>query len=727
MATPVQAQDFAQDISVRESEFSSSRPFAPMNSLQAPSRQGPLPPSLSTNDWIIDSGATIHICCRLNLFKSSRALESMVSFHAVGDGYVASRVGKVELTLRNNELLALDNVYWVPKMKCNLLSTVQLIREGLSFVQDIDGCYFHHSPSGRLFYHGSRYSDLTYRLDLAAPCIAEPAVRGCSLASVQENHASVTRGRLHSLEAATTSITYNDAIEKAEQKNSCPASPVDLIALAVFPPLAPIPRTQNKVYKLNVCQMCVEHPNLRDLCNISADRPCTYCLLKGVENCRQKCSSCKDMKVHCVRIEGYACERCCRFHVNCEYYAGQSSAAMPSQPPDSELKASDLVKLDNPRCHTIRRRCQRCKHIREVRCVDVGGLACLNCRVKGELCIDRLPALTKVTAITPEASTAQAQVFRTGTITAADQSSTPTVTDQLYQKTSIPSTEVTSTRSDLLTVVIGSQLPSDPTIPIAGQLPIPFESPYNTWTEHTNTVASHDFTSSILTPPSSDCKECIENGFPCISYQGSRCWNCIDRCKNCSNEPDWLKDGEFTTADSDLLEVSRSMESDPLLLVEMDHPDIAGSKHPASMGTQSSIFMATPTNTPHAKTMSSSEQDMIETSKNNDHGPRSRSSSLLSRLPNHSSADLIPTDMGAPKRKHNREVQAKYRRNNREKIKVRQRERYAEKMKDPVFRAEATAKACHRYAKRKEAAKGTLHGEGKDTSLVADKSKVVAE
>lgn len=126
------------------------------------------PPAI--HEWIIDSGATVHICCQLSLFTSTRKLLRPVAFNAVGEGFRATHVGTVILHLSDNSNLELQDVYWVPRMRCNLFSTVQFVRGGeLLFIQGENKCWFLEKRTGWTGYSGTRWGDLTYRLDLAAP------------------------------------------------------------------------------------------------------------------------------------------------------------------------------------------------------------------------------------------------------------------------------------------------------------------------------------------------------------------------------------------------------------------------------------------------------------------------------------------------------------------------------------------------------------------------------
>ena len=87
----------------------------------------------STYSWIVDSGATNHICCSLQGFRETRRLsEGEFSFKWGNGAQVsASAVGTVKLNFENSYLV-LNNVYLVPCFGKNLISVARLIEQGYS-------------------------------------------------------------------------------------------------------------------------------------------------------------------------------------------------------------------------------------------------------------------------------------------------------------------------------------------------------------------------------------------------------------------------------------------------------------------------------------------------------------------------------------------------------------------------------------------------------------------
>ena len=86
----------------------------------------------SINSWIVDSGATNHVCCSLQGFKETRTLEPVVFSFAWGNGATVSArsVGAVKLSFSFSKFLVCKNVYYVPDFGKNLLSVAQLFEQG---------------------------------------------------------------------------------------------------------------------------------------------------------------------------------------------------------------------------------------------------------------------------------------------------------------------------------------------------------------------------------------------------------------------------------------------------------------------------------------------------------------------------------------------------------------------------------------------------------------------
>ena len=83
-------------------------------------------PSVVENDaeaWIVDSGATNHICSSLQTLSSSTPLRDGDVSMRLGSGEVvsATAVGEARLEF-GNSFLILNNVYFIPGFRRNLIS-----------------------------------------------------------------------------------------------------------------------------------------------------------------------------------------------------------------------------------------------------------------------------------------------------------------------------------------------------------------------------------------------------------------------------------------------------------------------------------------------------------------------------------------------------------------------------------------------------------------------------
>ena len=78
----------------------------------------------STDSWIIDSGATNHVCNSLQRFQERRKLNKNEINLRLGNGTLvsASAVGDIRVNLDSFRHLDLIDVYYVPQFKRNLIS-----------------------------------------------------------------------------------------------------------------------------------------------------------------------------------------------------------------------------------------------------------------------------------------------------------------------------------------------------------------------------------------------------------------------------------------------------------------------------------------------------------------------------------------------------------------------------------------------------------------------------
>ena len=88
--------------------------------------------------WIVDSGATNHVCSSLQMLTSSRELADKDVTMRVGSGEVVSvkAVGVARLNFRN-KFLVLNNVFFIPGFRRNLIS-VSMLHEQLFIISFIN-------------------------------------------------------------------------------------------------------------------------------------------------------------------------------------------------------------------------------------------------------------------------------------------------------------------------------------------------------------------------------------------------------------------------------------------------------------------------------------------------------------------------------------------------------------------------------------------------------------
>ena len=83
------------------------------------------------SSWIVDSGATNHVCSSLQMLSSFRELAVEDFTMRMGNDSVVSAkaVGEVRLQFRNNKFIILNNVYFIPGFRRNLISVSVLFEQ----------------------------------------------------------------------------------------------------------------------------------------------------------------------------------------------------------------------------------------------------------------------------------------------------------------------------------------------------------------------------------------------------------------------------------------------------------------------------------------------------------------------------------------------------------------------------------------------------------------------
>jgi hypothetical protein len=87
-----------------------------------------------SDDWWMDSSATVHICADRSMFSSFQGYSSAPVL--MGNGVLAAvrGTGQVYLKLTSGKTLVLKDVLYVPSMSQNLISVLLLYRQGLKLV-----------------------------------------------------------------------------------------------------------------------------------------------------------------------------------------------------------------------------------------------------------------------------------------------------------------------------------------------------------------------------------------------------------------------------------------------------------------------------------------------------------------------------------------------------------------------------------------------------------------
>ncbi|MCQ7056703.1 hypothetical protein M9Y08_18255, partial [Clostridioides difficile] len=89
----------------------------------------------STSSWVVDTGATDHVCCSMQGFRQTRQLSKGEITITLGNAtrVAVVSVGDVHLSFHNS-VLVLKNVLYVPSFRKNLISVSKLMMDGYSVV-----------------------------------------------------------------------------------------------------------------------------------------------------------------------------------------------------------------------------------------------------------------------------------------------------------------------------------------------------------------------------------------------------------------------------------------------------------------------------------------------------------------------------------------------------------------------------------------------------------------
>ncbi|CAA7017765.1 unnamed protein product [Microthlaspi erraticum] len=120
--------------------------------------------ALSSQSWIIDSGATHHVCHDKELFIELSDSVNRSMTLPTGIGVNIAGIGTIKL----NTSLVLHNVLYIPYFSLNLLSISQLTKDlGYRVVFDKDSCIIHDHAKGLMIGQGDEIAN-HYVLDAAS-------------------------------------------------------------------------------------------------------------------------------------------------------------------------------------------------------------------------------------------------------------------------------------------------------------------------------------------------------------------------------------------------------------------------------------------------------------------------------------------------------------------------------------------------------------------------------
>jgi len=91
--------------------------------------------------WVIDSGASTHVCRNRSLFSQINLKEETTVVVANGQSVKSKGIGTVIVMLKKGVPITLDNVLWVPEFNCNLLSVGELVRHEATVTFNKSHCH----------------------------------------------------------------------------------------------------------------------------------------------------------------------------------------------------------------------------------------------------------------------------------------------------------------------------------------------------------------------------------------------------------------------------------------------------------------------------------------------------------------------------------------------------------------------------------------------------------
>lgn len=207
---------------------------------------------ISFQDWIVDSGATNHMCCDKKLFSSLRNGNLGNIVIANGDKLKATGIGNIKIVIgENNHLVELDlrDVLFVPDMKTNLLSVQKITAKGFCVKFIKRNCYLSgHFGSYLIANHNDGvYSLVKHKCHIAASQMKAECIH--------EWHKRLAHRNLNDVRKIKH-IGLN--IRKCDCQDSCEACVQGKMSRFPFPQASEKKRERLECVASDICEMPIE-------------------------------------------------------------------------------------------------------------------------------------------------------------------------------------------------------------------------------------------------------------------------------------------------------------------------------------------------------------------------------------------------------------------------------------------------------------------------------------
>lgn len=122
-------------------------------------------PPTGSDSWYLDTGCSNHMTCRkewlTNLDSSKRSKIRFADFSTV----TSEGMGIVAIRRKDGHLALIQDVLYVPSMKCNLLSVGQLVEKGFSVLMK-EGCLKMFDSNQKLMLRAPLSNNITFKIDI---------------------------------------------------------------------------------------------------------------------------------------------------------------------------------------------------------------------------------------------------------------------------------------------------------------------------------------------------------------------------------------------------------------------------------------------------------------------------------------------------------------------------------------------------------------------------------